>query len=59
MSDRCAYLCPTHLEPCVLKKYHTDASCLCRNSLECKAVRQLEEACWDLPKPVQKGVGDE
>lgn len=48
MNDRCAYLCPTHLQECILKKYHTDSACLCKDILECKAVRQLEAACWGI-----------
>jgi hypothetical protein len=44
--DRCSFLCPIHLEPCILKKYHRDSACLCRDILECKATRQLEEVFW-------------
>ena len=34
MNDRCVWLCPIHLEPCILSRYHKDSACLCKDILE-------------------------
>lgn len=46
--NRCAFLCPTHLEPCILRKAHQETACLCQNIAECRVLRQLEEVCWEV-----------
>lgn len=52
MSDgRCSYLCPMHLERCILREYHQHSDCLCKDINECKALRQLEELCRRFRKP--------
>lgn len=59
-NERCSYLCPIHLERCVLPHYHKIHVCVCQNLLNCKATRQLEEACQEISRASKlKEAGDE